>query len=108
MRLLGRMSATLSFLVLAAHFLRSGSILLAPSLLFAGLAWISHPRLQRVVQGALVLAAVEWMRTLLTLASLRQAVGLPWMRMAGILGAVAGLALLAAWALRPERRTQAA
>ena len=37
----------------------------------------------------LLLAAIEWLRTLIDIAQLRMHIGEPWMRMAVILGAVA-------------------
>jgi hypothetical protein len=89
--------AGLSTLVLAAHFMRRGS-LLATLLCFAllSLLWRRRPWARRVLQGALVLGALEWIWTLLNFASARQTEGEPWLRMAIILGAVAVVALLGA------------
>ena len=57
-------------------------------LLVALLAW---PRAwaARLVQGALVLGAAEWLWTAAVLIQQRQALGQPWLRMSLILGAVA-------------------
>ena len=57
----------------------------------------------RVLQAALVLGVLEWLRTLTVLAVQRQHAGLPWLRMALILGAVAALALVAAWLFQTPR-----
>lgn len=85
----------LSYLLLAAHFFRSGNLLLVAVCLFLSLA-LTVPRrwAARLVQAGLLLGAAEWIRTLIAIASRREAVGEPWVRMAVILGAVAGLTLL--------------
>jgi hypothetical protein len=88
--------ALLSALALGAHLLRGGHaglglvVALLPLLLLARRRWAVV-----VVQAALALGAVEWLRTLWLLADLRRTHHLPWLRMAIILGAVAGLAALA-------------
>ena len=93
----------LSFILLAAHFLRASQIplvsicLLPPVLLFIRKAWVV-----RVVQAALVLGGVEWVRTLAALSSRRQMVGEPWVRMAVILGAVALVTFLAVLVFRSQ------
>jgi hypothetical protein len=80
----------LSALVLAAHFLRSGRFSLTTlCLLFPVILLIRHKVSARIVQLALVLGSLEWVRTLVVLASHRQAMGEAWTRMAIILGAVA-------------------
>jgi hypothetical protein len=79
-----------SFLLLGAHFLRTGPLAVAvacaalPLLLLLRRAWI--PPLMQVL---LTLAALEWLRTLYVLAAMRIAWGEPWGRMALILGGVA-------------------
>jgi hypothetical protein len=79
-----------SFLLLAAHFLRAGLIplvaiaLLLPFLLFVRQIWVA-----RSTQIALVLGALEWLRTLLGLIDIRQEAGQPWTRLAVIIGIVA-------------------
>jgi hypothetical protein len=55
------------------------------------------------VQLALVAGSLEWLRTLLVIAVQRQHAGLPWLRMAMIIGTVAALALLAAWLFQTAR-----
>lgn len=80
----------LSFVVLAAHFFRYqnmvlvGMCLLLPLLLFIRRSWAA-----RVVQAALLLGALEWLRTMVVLIDVRESAGLPWTRLAIILGSVA-------------------
>jgi hypothetical protein len=94
----------LSFVVLAAHFLRQGTplipwlVLLAPILLVTRRAWAT-----RVLQVALLLGALEWVRTAVTLIRLRIAIGEPWGRMAIILGVVALVTGASALALQHSK-----
>jgi hypothetical protein len=80
----------LSFLLLVAHFYRSGEIALAglcvalPFLLFVRKSWV--PRLFQIL---LILGALEWLRSLYYFATMRIAWDQPWTRLAIILGAVA-------------------
>jgi hypothetical protein len=62
------------------------AIVLLSLLLLLGLrkTWVP-----RVIQLTLLLGAVEWVRTLLSVAQLRVELGTPWTRMALILGVVA-------------------
>jgi hypothetical protein len=84
----------LSCLLLAAHVLRSGLILLAAGFaLLPFLLQLRRPWVPRVMQLVLVVAAAEWTRTAVTLARGRIAAAEPWARMAVILGAVIVLAL---------------
>ncbi len=79
----------LSILLTAAHFSRAGNgllVILSLSLLL--LLPFRHPLAARLLQGALLLSGLEWIRTLLALASLRQQLGLPWVRLTVILGVV--------------------
>ena len=80
----------ISFLLIAAHFYRAGlavSAYLLLSLLF--LLLIRNVWVPRVIQVVLVLAALEWVRTLVNIAEVRIGMDMPWVRMAVILGAVA-------------------
>jgi len=92
----------LSALLIAAHFLRAGLDVLAilalgcPLLLLVRRTWAI-----RTLQILLLGAGVEWSRTLVSLAMTRQAEGVPWTRMAVILGVVAAVAVVAALMLRP-------
>jgi len=96
--------AALSALVLGAHFLRRGQLfavllcLALVALLFTRRAWCA-----RVVQGALLLGAIEWMRTIAETVPQRVAAGEPWLRMAMILGAVALVALVGALLFQTTR-----
>jgi hypothetical protein len=80
----------LSFLLLAAHFYRAGIPVLSGFcvgvlfLLFLRKRWIP-----RLFQGLLILAALEWLRSLYYFAAMRIAWDQPWTRLAIILGAVA-------------------
>jgi len=80
----------LSFLLLGAHFYRSGLAigagicLVMPVLLLVRDSWV--PRLMQLL---LLLGALEWLRTLFVIANMRIAYEQPWIRMAVILGAVA-------------------
>jgi hypothetical protein len=91
--------AALGALVLAAHFLRRGDA--APMLLCLGivaLLFVRRPWSARAIQAAMLLGAVEWLRTLAAFVTERRAAGEPWTRLALILGAVALLSLGAALA----------
>lgn len=97
----------LSLLVLAAHFLRGGDVL--PMLLCVGLfglLFVRRPWATRTLQIALVLGAVEWIRTGVDLMAERQAGGRPFERMATILEVVAWVTFLSAllFELPPLRR----
>jgi hypothetical protein len=91
--------AALALLVLGAHFLRAGyAALVAAALAVVALLFVRRPWAARTVQGALVLAVLEWLRTLALLAGERRAAGAPYLRMTLILAAVAlatALSLLA-------------
>jgi ferredoxin len=94
----------LALVALAAHFLRSEQpalvavCLVLPALLASRRRWA-----MRLVQLALVAGALVWLRTLLALARPRAMLGMPWSRLAIILGSVA--LLTAASALVFERRS---
>lgn len=80
----------LSLAVLGAHFLRYDSMIgVAGSLVLIGFLFIRQAWVARLVQVALVLGAVEWLRTLYVLAQWRASQGEPATRMIVILGSVA-------------------
>ena len=87
----------LSFVVLAAHFSRAGETALAgvalalPLLLLLGQRWAVG-----LLELALALGALEWVRTTIRLVDLRRAHALPFLRLALILGAVAAVTLASA------------
>lgn len=80
----------LSLAVLGAHFMRYGNSIgvsvttLLIALLFVRRAWVA-----RLTQVALILGALEWLRTLFDLVQMRIAMGEPYLRMVVILGIVA-------------------
>jgi len=93
-----------SVLVLAAHFLRTGPMILVilclivPLTLFVRRLWAL-----RLVQLFLLLGAAEWVRTLIVLVRDRQAQGEPWLRLVIILGAVAAFTAGAAFILQAKK-----
>jgi len=94
----------LAFLLLAAHFLRTDAWLLVVlslaliPLLFVPRSWAAH-----VSRIALVIGALEWLRTLVMIAAVRFSAGIPAWRMVLILGTVAVLTLLATLVFRNRR-----
>ena len=90
MNLLRLIPVILSFLLLAAHFYRSGLVVLTVicvALLF--LLFIRESWIPRLFQFLLILGALEWLRSLYYFAAMRIAWDQPWTRLAIILGAVA-------------------
>jgi hypothetical protein len=82
----------LSLLLLTAHFVRRGGMVVVVAILcLAGLLVIRRAWATRMVQGALLLGCLEWLRTLSEPASLRIELGQPVVRLLLILGAVTGL-----------------
>lgn len=97
MNLVRLLPVILSLLVLGAHFYRAGNlVLVAGSLLVLLLLVIRRPWVRWVAQAALVLGAAEWVRSTLAFVRMRQAMDLPWTRLAVILGSVAAFTLLSA------------
>ncbi|NJD10157.1 MAG: hypothetical protein FIB01_06850 [Gemmatimonadetes bacterium] len=81
--------AALSALLLGAHYLRSGHLLVVVLLLgVVVLLFVRRAWARTAVQLVLLLGTFEWLRTLYNLARLRSALGEPWLRMAIILGGV--------------------
>jgi hypothetical protein len=77
-------------LLIAAHFLRSGFFILAGVSLAVPLLLFMPKRLPaHIVQFCLIATSLEWCRTLYAIAQQRLASGMPWARLAVILGAVA-------------------
>ena len=92
-----RLPAYLSLLVLAAHFLRMGVLPWVLLLLLVFPLMALHRRwVMRVVQLVLLLGALEWTTTMLRLVGQRSSQGLPWHRMAVILGSVAAVSTIGA------------
>jgi len=87
----------LALVLLAAHFFRADWLSLTVlCLALLPLLAVPRPWAARTLQAALVLGAVEWLRTLAAFAAARVAVGQPYLRLVLILGVVAALTLLAA------------
>lgn len=90
MNIILHIPVVLSFVLLAAHFLREGQTMLVvctllfPLLLLYGKSWAV-----RLVQLALLVATIEWLRTLLVLQAMRVEHGMPWARLVIIVGGVA-------------------
>ena len=80
----------LSWIVLGAHFMRGGHhIVVAGCLLVPFLLLVRKPWVPPLMQLALFLGALEWIRVLMALAAMRQAHGMASGRMVAILGGVA-------------------
>ena len=93
----------LSLLVLGAHFLRAGSTaIVAAIVLLLALLFVRRHWAARLVQAALMLGALEWLRTLLRLAGERMRAGESVMRLVVILGVVAGFTVLSALAFQTK------
>ena len=96
--------AALSLLVLGAHFLRAGQLpLVALAVGLVALLLVRRRWAGRTVQGALLVGAVEWVRTTLLLTGERASMGRPYERMVVILGTVAAVCVLSALLLRTPR-----
>jgi hypothetical protein len=92
--------------ILAAHFYRAYAwVPFGITVALAPLLFVRAPWAARVLQAALALGALEWLRTAAALIAMRQSLGQPWTRLAIILGAVAlataACALIFQW--RPVR-----
>jgi prepilin signal peptidase PulO-like enzyme (type II secretory pathway) len=93
----------ISFLLLAAHFLRAGQVFVVIVLiallllLFLRTFWVPW-----VMQVVLLLGAAEWLFTLYSVAQVRIASGMPWVRMAIILGVVALFTALSSLVFRSK------
>ena len=90
-----------SSIIIAAHFLRSGNIIVTIACLLTPLLLLLRkPAITIGVQIMLVIAAVEWLRTAFVIAQERAAYGAPVARMLAILGSVALFTLLSAAPLK--------
>jgi len=96
--------ALLGLVLLGAHLMRAGhDALLAGVIFTALLAGVRMPWSRRIIQGVLVLGALEWLWTLIVLAGARMDAGMPYARLALILGTVAAGTGLAAALLENHR-----
>ena len=93
----------ISLLLLAAHFFRAGqSILAAVPVVLMVFLIVREKWVVWLIQLALVLGAIEWIRTLVAVAEVRLEYGMPWVRMAVILGAVAAFTALSSLVFRSK------
>ena len=96
MAILLMLPAMFCFLLMAAHWLRAGYLILViVSLAMMGLLWFPRPAIRRVVQVLLGLATLVWTWTAYELAQQRMQEQEPWIRAVAILLGVAGFNLLA-------------
>ena len=104
MTYLNVLPAMLSLMLLAAHFLRAGSLaVVVLVLLVAWLLLVRRPWANLLAQWVLVVGALEWVRTLVVLADERQLAGVPYTRMVLILGVVGAFTLASAALVGPRR-----
>lgn len=96
---LGITPIVISFVLLAAHFLRASQfVLVALCVLFAVLLLVPRRWAARSIQAALVAGTFEWMLSLVLIVQQRMSSGLPYTRVSLILAAVAALTLASAFA----------
>ena len=97
MNVLRLLPVILSLLVLAAHFFRAGYLYVtAAVLILVPLLALRRWWVARLAQVVLVLGAAEWVRSTLAFVRMREAMDMPWTRLALILGSVAAFTLLSA------------
>jgi hypothetical protein len=90
-----------ALLLLAAHFARAENWLLtAACVVLVAVLAAARPWAARLVQTALMLGTIEWLRTLAALVATRMALGQPVVRLSLILGAVAAITLASALVFR--------
>lgn len=107
MNALRLMPVVLSFLLLGAHFYRAGYLLLlVVALVPIALLPLRKDWVPPVAVTVLILGALEWLRTAWVLVSMRMDFGLPWQRMALILGIVALLTASSALLFRTRTLRQ--
>jgi hypothetical protein len=100
----GVTAVVLSFAVLAAHFLREGSVIMVAVCLFLPvLLFFPRKGAALAVQAALVLGAIEWIRTLVIIVQERMAAGVPYTRTMIILAVVAAWTLASVFVFRMPR-----
>lgn len=93
--------ATLSLLLLGAHFLRDANLLMTVlTVACTGLLWVRKPWAAYTVQTILALGVAVWLLEMGATAGERMQTGRPWLRMAGILSAVSAFTFYSAWHFR--------
>jgi len=87
----------LSLVVLGAHFLRGGHVVLVAAILVViGALFVRRPWAARTAQTTLGLGALVWLQTLFQLATTRMQAGEPVKRLVIILSSVTAVTLLSA------------
>lgn len=80
----------ISTLLMSAHFYRAGlNVLAMLCLALPFLLFYRKPIAVRIIQSCLLIAAAEWVRSMLEFIQIYQDNGLAWSRLAIILGSVA-------------------
>ncbi len=86
--------AILSSGLIAAHFFRMGSpVLILTALIIPLFLFVRRKWAARLLQVYLLIAAAEWLRTLLNLMEIYEKEGMSWIRLAVILGLVTAFTL---------------
>ena len=100
--------ASLAALLLGAHFLRTGNMIVVALCVVVGIAaFIPVPAIRWAVRILLALGALEWLMTAGELLRFRMATGEPWIRMIAIMAAVALFTAFASWFLPAHAKSSA-
>ena len=98
--ILRSIAAGFALLLLGAHFLRSGSLILALiCALLPLLLMVRRRSALRVIQVALAAGVPIWIHTAFVLTRIRMQLGTPWLRMVLILSVVSLFTGLCVWLL---------
>ena len=98
------LTVVLSLIVLGAHFMRAGNVVMVVVVLFLlGLLVVRRAWAARTVQVALLLGVLEWVRTMARLVAWRAQDGQPVLRLVVILGTVALVTGLSSLVFRSSR-----
>ncbi len=101
---IGKISAVLSLLILAAHFLRGQDLfLVAVNIGLTPLLFCKKPWVAQIIRIYLVLGSVLWVHTMSMIIMERKALGLPFAGAATILGSVALFTLASALLAAPGK-----
>lgn len=104
MTFLSLLPATLSILLMAAHLTRAGHrVLVVGTALSLFLLLVRQGWARRTLQVVMLVSGAEWVRMLVELIGIRQAYGMPYVRMSVIIGSVAAFAFASALLLGTKR-----
>jgi hypothetical protein len=107
MNILRLLPVFISFLLLAAHFMRAGqTVVVVVLLLLLLLLLLKKFWVPWVMQMTLLLGALEWVRTIVFVAQERMEQDMPWTRMAVILGVVVLFTALSSLVFRSKALRQ--